>query len=354
MEGRQAHAPALRVLRAGPLATVQDRGRFGLGALGYGTAGAMDPEGLEIANALVGNDPAAAALELTLDGGEFEAIGDLTIAIAGADLTPLIDDAPATLYRACALRDGARLRFGARRSGLRAYLAVAGGIATPEILGSRATDLVARLGGVEGRALRAGVMLPVGPRRVEAGWAIERPPAPQHADLLTVRIVWGPQDDWFDDEARARFTGELFGISPRSDRTGIRLEGAPVMPAHRADLASEGVVAGAIQVPSDGHPIVLLADGRGIGGYPKIAAVIGADLHLLGQATAGTRVRFSALTLSEARQAALAQQARLRTLPLRPAPELAVRCLLEAPHAHWRCPRTLACLLSGRCARVYA
>ncbi|HWE64229.1 MAG TPA: 5-oxoprolinase subunit PxpB [Chloroflexota bacterium] len=347
-----AGAPALRVVRAGPLATVQDRGRSGLGALGYGTAGAMDHEALRIANALVGNDPDAAAIELTLDGGEFEAIGDLTIAIAGADLAPSIDEAPAPHARACALRAGMRLRFGARRTGLRAYLAVAGGIALPAVLGSRATDLVAQLGGLDGRALRTGDVLPIHMTGAPGSWALDQVPLPRAADELVVRVVWGPQDDWFDEATRQRFSDAAFAVSARSDRTGLRLEGTPVMPARRVELSSEGVVPGAIQVPADGNPIVLLADGRSIGGYPKIATVISADLHRLGQVTAGTRLRFSPVTAAEAREAARAWEARLRQVPLRPAPEPAVRCLLEVAAQTWRCPRTLACLVARRCLRV--
>src|SRR5581483_5586210 len=151
----------------------------------------------------------------------------------------------------------------------------------------------------------------------EQGWTIPSPTPQRDEEEITVRIVWGPQDDWFDQEARSRLATAPFVVSPRSDRTGIRLEGTPIVATRRTDLASEGVAPGAIQVPADGNPIVLFADGRGIGGYPKIAAVIGPDLPLLGQAMAGTRVRFSPVTVAEARAAARARRERLRALPLR-------------------------------------
>lgn len=345
-------ARSLRVVRAGPLSTVQDLGRPGLASLGYSTAGALDPESLRIANRLVGNAAGVAALEVTLDGGTYQAGADLLIAIAGADLSPTIDDEPVPCYRALTLRHGAQLRFGARRAGMRAYVAVAGGIETIPILGSRATDALARLGGLEGRPLRAGDLLPIGEHEGDRGWTLDAASTRQGDDTAPIRVIWGPQDHWFDAAARAQLLGEPFVVSPRSDRTGIRLEGTAIAPIHRADLASEGAVPGAIQVPPGGAPIVLLADSRGVGGYPKIACVITADLPRLAQLAPGARFRFAAVTPQQAVTAARARREWLASLPLRPAPDVGLRCLLETRSPRplsWRCPRSLACAVSARC-----
>jgi biotin-dependent carboxylase-like uncharacterized protein len=348
-----AGPPSLLVRRPGPYTTVQDLGRIGLARMGYAPAGAMDRAALQTANALVGNLAGAAALEIALAGAEFEATGDLTIAVTGADLSAILDGEPLPLYHAAAMRAGTRLRFALPRHGLRAYLAVAGGIAVPEVLGSRATDLVGGIGGLEARLLRAGDRVPVEAREDPIrGYALNRPPIVPESQI-TLRVVWGPEDDWFSEETRSLLVESAFRVSDRGDRTGMRLLGGPLLAAAERSLASEGAVPGAIQVPPDGQPIVLLADSRGVGGYPKIAVVIEADLDLPAQAAPGTIVRFTAVSESEARHLAGAYRARLAALPLRPLPELAVRCLREIHTADSHplpCPRRLDCLVSRRCA----
>ncbi len=348
-----ASAPTLLVIKPGPYTTVQDLGRIGLARMGYAPAGAMDRAALQTANVLVGNQAGAAALEIALAGAEFEATGDLTIAVTGADLTPTLAGEPLPLYRAAALRAGMRLRFAAPRHGLRAYLAVAGGIAVPEVLGSRATDMVGGIGGMKARLLQAGDRLPVGAREgAIVGYALSDPPAGP-ASRITLRVVWGPEDDWFTEETRARFVNTDFRVSDRGDRTGVRLLGEQLLAATARSLASEGAVPGAIQVPPDGQPIVLLADSRGVGGYPKIAVVIEADLDLPAQAAPGTLVRFEAISETEARRLAREYRAALVTLPLRSVPEVAVRCLREVGTINpLPCPRTFDCLVSRRCSLV--
>jgi KipI family sensor histidine kinase inhibitor len=337
----------LRVIEAGVGASVQDRGRFGLAALGYATAGAMDADALELANRLVGNGTDAAALEIG-HGGVFEAIGDLVVAVTGADLAPTLDGEPLPCLRAAAMRAGSRLRFGAARSGARCYLAVGGGIAVATVLGSRATDLLAGLGGLEGRALQPGDVLPAGPAADPTiGHALADTYTPRYPDQIEVRVIWGPQDEWFDQAARALFAASPFRATARGDRTGLRLAGQAIHPAQHRDLASEGGVPGAIQIPPDGNPIVLLADSRGVGGYPKIATVISADLPKVGQARPGTTIHFHPITTIEARRLAQERQGALAALQISPVPELAVRCLLEGRQA--TCPRSLACLVSRRC-----
>jgi KipI family sensor histidine kinase inhibitor len=414
----------LLVVRAGPLSTVQDQGRFELAWLGYATAGALDRHALHLANRLVGNPADAACIELTLDGGEFQAAGDFVVAISGADLDPEVDGQSVCNNRAFWLRDGVRLRFGRRRAGMRAYLAVKGGIATPLVLGSKSTDLIAGIGGVSGRALRAGDLVPVteperpaallvGPAPISSqrpapdqtadarspaeptpedrmpcsegpsdGAAVDSEPAVEQRALaspttnlagatqqsamagfrcdppklpatrdIVVRITWGPQADWFSAEARTCFSTSTFAVSPASDRTGLRLSGTPISASVRTDLESEGAVPGVVQVPPDGQPIILLADSRAVGGYAKIATVIGADLSRLAQAAPGMQVRFDPISRDEALVATREAAARVASIPLQPVPELETRCLLEPRHgsATWRCPRNLACAGSRRC-----
>jgi len=321
--------------------------------MGYAPAGALDRAALRTANLLVGNPPDAAGLEIALGGAEFEAAGDLIIAVAGADLTPLLDGESLPPYRAAAMRAGTRLRFAGARSGLRAYLAIGGGIATPEVLGSRSTDLIPGIGGLEGRLLRVGDRVPVGaPEGIGVGYALASP-YPSIPSSIRARVIWGPEDDWFSEEARRAFAESPYRVSQRGDRTGIRFEGEPLRLATARSLASEGAVPGAIQIPPDGQPIVLLADSRGVGGYPKIAVVIEADLDRFAQAAPGTPVRFVPVSEEEGRQATRAYREALAALPLRPVPELAVRCLREVDPARppsVPCPRTLVCLVSGRCA----
>jgi KipI family sensor histidine kinase inhibitor len=342
----------LLVERAGPGATVQDLGRVGWAAWGYATAGVLDREAAQLANLLVGNVRECAVIELALDGGSFQATGDLLVAIMGADLSPEIDGALAPQGRACWLRDGMRLSFGRRRTGVRAYLAVAGSIATPPLLGSRSTDLLAGFGGHQGRALKAGDWIPVGDPGSAGGFFLATGAPPEVHDVALLRIVWGPQRDWFPPAEQDAFIATTFQVSPRSDRTGIRLTGRPIRQHEARELLSEGMVPGSIQVPPGGEPIVLLADGRGIGGYPKIGVIIGPDLGRLAQVPPGGRVRFQPVCVEAAREAARAAQQRLSALRLAPAPETAVRCALErasGTEGAEQCPRTLACLVSGRC-----
>jgi antagonist of KipI len=352
-ETAPANQPTLLVLRPGPYTTVQDLGRIGLARMGYAPAGAMDRAAFQTANALVGNPTGAAALEIALAGAEFEAAGDLTIAVTGADLTPILAGEPLSLYRAASMRAGMRLRFAAPRHAMRAYLAVAGGIAVPEVLGSRATDLVGGIGGMQARLLQAGDCLLVGAREGPVmGYALAGPP-PNPVSPITLRVVWGPEDDWFSEKTRSLLVSTTFRISDRGDRTGVRLLGELLLPTTARSLASEGAVPGAIQVPPDGQPIVLLADSRGVGGYPKIAVVIEADLDLPAQAAPGTLVRFEAVSETAARRLARAYRASLAALPLRPLPELSVRCLREIGAADpLPCPRTFDCLVSRRCSLI--
>jgi antagonist of KipI len=324
---------SLRILRPGLLTTVQDLGRPGYQHLGVVVSGAMDALALRGANLLVGNDEGAAGLEITLLGPTIRFESEQLIALTGADLSPTLDGQPMPPHRPVAVRAGTVLAFGAARAGCRAYLAVAGGLAVPLVLGSRATYLRAALGGWHGRALLAGDELPVGQptaasqqlRGVLAlatasrAWAAARwtpgpllCPRPQPVPLL--RALRGPEYAQFTLASQQAFWRELFLLTPAADRMGYRLQGPGLTRATPPELLSSAVTLGTVQVPPGGQPIVLLADAQTTGGYPRLAQVITADFSALAQARPGQQLRFAEVTLAEAQALYLAQERRLRAL----------------------------------------
>lgn len=311
-------ARAFTVLRPGLLTTVQDLGRWGHQGAGVPVAGAMDTYSLRLANGLVGNPETAAALEVTLLGPTLRADAPLVVAVAGAIFDLQVDGRPVAHGAPITLASGSVLRFGERRTGARAYLAVAGGIETPLVLGSRATHLVSRMGGLEGRALVAGDVVPVGATVTRPVSRATRSPLPlaDAPGARRLRVLLGPQDEWFTMSSVDALLGGTFSVSPASDRMGFRLEGPALTTKRAGELVSEPVVFGAIQVPSGGAPILLMADRQTAGGYPKIATVITADLPLAGQLAPGEVVRFVACTRAEARSALIARERDLlRALP---------------------------------------
>lgn len=295
-------APVFDVLAGGLLTTVQDtRARARFGRFGVAAGGALDVVAAALANRLVGNADDAALLEITLVGPRLRALRATTVGIAGADLGLTVDGWPVAPGWSVAVRHGATIAFHERRHGARAYLAVAGGLDVPLVLGSRSTDLAGGFGGLGGRALAAGdqlaaFLVPDGPARAghhaEHDLALDQP----------VRVVPGPHRRLFPRDALARLVGTTWRLAPESNRMGARLEGPP-LPPRRADVPSLGLPTGAIQVPGDGRPIVLLADRQPTGGYPVLAVVIRADLPLLAQRAPGETVRFALTTLAEARRA---------------------------------------------------
>ena len=309
---------ALTVVRPGLLTTVQDLGRWGHQAAGVPVAGAMDTYSLRLANGLVGNPESAAALEVTLLGPTLRAESPLVVGVAGAMFDLHVDDRPVPHGAPVALAAGSVLRFGDRRTGARAYLAVAGGIETPLVLGSRATHVVSRMGGLGGRALIAGDVLPVAAHAARPARRATRAPLPLASapGARRLRVLLGPQDEWFTVSSLDALLGGTFSVSSKSDRMGFRLEGPVLTTKRSGELVSEPVAFGAIQVPAGGAPILLMADRQTAGGYPKIATVITADLPLAGQLAPGEAVRFAACTRAEARSALIARERDLlRALP---------------------------------------
>jgi biotin-dependent carboxylase-like uncharacterized protein len=287
----------IRVRMPGLLTTVQDLGRPGLAHLGVPTAGAADRRAFGLANRLVGNRPGAAALEITLAGPELELEAGGWIALTGGRVTAHLDGRPVPMDMAVRADPGQVLRVGSVTSGLRAYLAVRGGIDVPPVLGSRSTDTLAPVGPPR---LEQGARLPVGD--LAGGDPFRRvAPTPPVDPEPVLRTVRGPRDEVFTHDAVRGLIGAAWTVTSDSDRAGVRLDGPVLERRRRVELASEGMVEGSLQVPPDGHPILFLANHPTTGGYPVIAVVVGADLSLAAQARPGTRMRFRFVSLTAAR-----------------------------------------------------
>lgn len=290
------------IIQPGLLTTVQDLGRPGWQQLGIPAAGAMDSYALRLGNRLLGNEENAAGLEITMLGPELRFRGDAVMALTGGDLTPRLNDRELPMWETFAIRAGDQLTFGDIRCGCRSYLAVAGGIAVPVVLGSRSTYLRGRLGGVEGRQLQAGdVLWAKRPRRPALpGMRVPDALIPSYGREIAVRVVLGPQDDYFPAQSIDVFLSEPYRVTTKADRMGCRLEGPKISHKGGADIISDGIPPGAVQVPGHGMPIVMLADRQTTGGYAKIATVISGDLPKLAQAKPGDIIRFSRISVAEA------------------------------------------------------
>lgn len=302
----------LAIVGAGPGVTVQDSGRRGFLRYGVTAAGPMDALAYALANRAADAPESAAALEVSLGGIEATADGGaLTVAVAGGAFAVTLDGRPLPSAVVLTLEPGMILRIRPGAAGAWCYLAVGGGFDVAPVLGSAATHTRSGIGGVEGRSLRAGDRLAVrgssgagrAPAAIVAPW-LDRPAG-------VVRVALGPQADYFADDQIAAFLNGSWTVSPRSDRMAIGLDGPTITHLRGADIVSDGVVMGAIQIPGDGRPLVLMADRQPTGGYPKIATVIGADLGRLAQARAGTTLRFEAVTVEDAVAARRDQAARL-------------------------------------------
>lgn len=313
---------ALKVVRAGLFDTLQDLGRTGYMALGMPTAGAMDRIGLSLANALAGNPVNNAGIEIGVMGPDLLAEADsVRVALTGPLSPSLIeapDAPPKPLESDCShlLKRGQVLRVGMVEGSSTAYLAIAGGFAMPAFMGSLSTYSRAGVGGFEGRKLAAGDALPL--LRATAPAGDERKLAqPFDYGSGPVRVVWGPQEEYFSAEGRHTFVTQEYRVSKEADRMGIRFEGPVIAHATSvqkggADIISDGIGPGAIQVPGAGLPIVLLADRQTVGGYPKIATVASVDLPRLGRLLPGHAVRFAPVTVEEAEALRRDQEARLQ------------------------------------------
>jgi antagonist of KipI len=312
---------SLRVIRAGLHTTVQDTGRWGFQAQGVPVAGAMDLFAHRVANASVGNEPSAATLEVTLTGPELWFEDERLVAVAGAQFDLAVDGFAIEGNGPFVVPRGSVLRFGERRSGARAYLAIDGGIAVPVVLGSRSTHLSSGTGGVDGRAIAAGDGIPLGrsdaPRR--AGHARARPvlSTPRDGDSHRLRVLPGPQHDRFAAGALDALQSAPYRVLPESNRMGFRLSGPVLDHLSSADIISEPAPIGALQVPASRQPILLMADRQPTGGYTKLATVITADLPLAAQLAPGDDVWFTVCSPAAAIGALIAQERALLAVEAR-------------------------------------
>ena len=313
--GRErASMSEVRVIKPGLLTTVQDRGRWGFQSRGVSVAGPMDAYAHRLANLLVGNADDAATLEVTWVGPELEFDDERVIAVSGAEFEVAVNGRRVPQDRACAVAGGARLAFGRRLRGTRAYVAIEGGIAVRAVFGSRATHVGSRLGGLDGRALRAGDRLPLPAtggmtafsKGVRPLFRQDVRPVPDGHAL--VRVLAGPQDDYFTHDALRALQASPYSIGQNSDRMGFRLEGTRLRHARGADIISDATPMGAVQVPASGLPILLMADRQTTGGYPKIATVITADLGLAGQLGPADTISFAVCSPGEALAALITQE----------------------------------------------
>ncbi|GJE16560.1 5-oxoprolinase subunit C family protein [Methylobacterium marchantiae] len=323
----------LAIRRCSGALSLQDGGRTGYQRYGLSGSGAMDPLAMAAANALVGNPPGAAALELGLGGGRFVVeAGSAWLATAGAPCTVRIDGVPIAGHRTVSLPDGAELAIDPPREGTFVYLAVAGGFRAEPLLGSVSLHLRAGIGGAGGRLFQAGDGL---------DFVVSEGPAPGDRTIdavaldrdAPIRVMLGPQADRFAKAGIDTLLGATFTVSHRADRMGYQLEGPAIAHGEAGyNIVSDATVAGSIQVPGHGRPIVLMADRQTTGGYPKIATVVSADLRRLAQRRPGEAVRFEAVDLARAREAALRRAHDLADLPtrLRPLGGIDVERLLGA------------------------
>ncbi|MCU1259488.1 MAG: hypothetical protein JWO80_2373 [Bryobacterales bacterium] len=304
----------IRVESPGLFTTVQDLGRPGFGPIGVSASGACDPIALRVGNLLLGNTENAAGLEMTLQGGRYLFPEGAMISLGGSDFGATVDGSPVPVWVPREVMPGQVLTVGRSQSGARAYLCVRGGVAVPLVLGSASTHILSGLGGLEGRPLRKGDVLPIGPEP-------ERPPrrgvresaAAELGPRKMLRVTDGPQTDWFADSTISDFYASTYTVTPEANRMGLRLEGKALASGVSGDMMTEGVSLGCIQVPSGGQPVILFVEQQTTGGYPKIANVIAADLPSVGQLKPGDQIRFVRLDLREARELLYMQERLIRT-----------------------------------------
>jgi len=314
MSSLQVQAPGLQT-------TVQDLGRRGFGPLGVSPSGAADPISLRLGNRLVGNDEGAAGLEMMLLGGTFVFPEGAIVALMGSDFGATLDDVSLDLGTSAEVRPGQTIRLGPTNSGARCYLCVHGGISVKPFLGSASTDILSGLGGFEGRPLRKGDVV-----RIESSTEPfhRRTIAPAVSEHLSrrkiLRVTAGPQADWFSESSLRSFYASTYRVGEQSNRMGLRLErelelgpedkleAATISQRGVSHMITEGVSLGAIQVPTGGSPIILFVEQQTTGGYPKIANVISADLHRVGQLRPRDEIRFEQVTFEAARSLLIEQE----------------------------------------------
>ncbi|NHM33264.1 biotin-dependent carboxyltransferase family protein [Neobacillus terrae] len=323
----------LTVVKPGLLTSVQDLGRYGYQKYGVIASGVMDQLSHRISNILVGNEENEPTLEITLLGPVIHFDKDTLISICGGDLSPSINGDPVRIWRTIFVKKGSKLSFGPAITGSRAYLAVAGGFVVPKVMDSKSTYLRAGIGGFEGRAFKAGDSLPfnlpgelskvlfeymalqAGDKPfIEMDWSVASDLIPLHQKDPSIRVMKGKHYPLFSQESKEKFFSQTFEVTPQSDRMGYRLKGSFLQLENPGELISEAVSFGSIQVPSEGNPIVLLADRQTTGGYPKIGQISSVDLPIIAQAKPGDHISFSEVTHETAQQLFLKREKKIKQL----------------------------------------
>lgn len=294
----------IKFANGGFLTTIQDAGRTGFQESGVPVTGVMDTRSYKLANILVGNDDKQAVLEVTLMGPMLQFTSDNIIAVTGGDLGPKLNGRDIPMYQAVPVKKGDSLSFMGIKSGSRAYVAFAGGLDIPLVMGSRSTHLKSKLGGYEGRKIGAGDEIAFLAPKTMLPNLEKRKYAPEDFVLASceLRVVMGPQDDCFTDKGIATFLGSEYALTNEADRMGLRFEGETVEHKDGGDIITDGISFGAVQIPSHGQPIVMMADHQTTGGYTKIAAVISVDLPKAAQLKPGGKVHFKKVSIEEAQE----------------------------------------------------
>lgn len=291
----------MEILSPGALSTIQDGGRFGYQGSGFPVSGCMDLRAYHDANLLLDNPMDAAVVEMQLMGINARFTVPTCIALTGADQKAKINGIEIPRYKAISVKAGDELNMGLTSNGRFACLAVAGGFSVPKVMGSYSTNLKCGIGGFEGRALRGGDRIEIEScERPESAMARKEMEPVNYESEITLHIIAGPQDDRFSDKGKQTFSTEVYTVSNASDRMGYRLEGPEIEFSGSADILSDGIVFGSIQVPASGKPIILMADRQTTGGYAKIGTVIQTDMPKLAQCMPGSKIRFEFVNLKEA------------------------------------------------------
>ncbi len=300
----------------GFLTTVQDMGRTGYQESGMSVSGVMDQRSAALANILVGNEENEAVLEITLMGPMMEFTEDTVIAVTGGNLLPKQNGKDFPMYRAVPVRRGDVLSFAGMAGGSRAYVAFAGGLDIPLQMGSRSTNLKSKIGGLEGRKIAGGDEIGFRAPKTDLPNLRRRSVEPEDftASERVIRVVMGPQDDCFTEKGIETFLSAVYAYTNESDRMGCRLEGEVIEHKNGGDIITDGIAFGAIQVPSHGRPIIMMADHQTTGGYTKIAGVITVDLPLVAQARPGDKVHFKKVSVEEAQKLYVEQKNRFEKL----------------------------------------
>jgi antagonist of KipI len=323
----------INVMKTGLLSTIQDLGRYGYQKYGVIVSGSMDPLAHKISNLLVGNDENEATLEMTLMGPMLEFQETTLISICGGDLSPTIDGKPVPLRRSLLIKAGSVLKFGACKSGCRSYLAIAGGFNVATVMNSKSTYVRAGIGGFNGRPIKEGDNLKAGTLSKESenmidyllpyledndfteiDWSISSEFISAYQQNKTIRVMTGNEYDLFSAESREHFFNKSFKVSAQSDRMGYRLEGPSLHLEVEFEMISEAVAFGTIQVPSNGNPIILLADRQTTGGYPRIGQIASVDLPLIAQAKPGEELTFTLVSHEKAQELYIDRERQLRHL----------------------------------------